>query len=91
MTEGKRYYIMVHAYHHVVAEVAEVLGPSRYMIKNVVWVYSSRRGWSEFFRDGFADGDVYHHFPDGEISGNFAAFDWNHPIPERPTRGTPRR
>ena len=85
MKVGDKFYFYVHAYHHVVGEVAEFLGPKTAVLKNPVWVYSCRRGWTEFFKDGIRKDDtVFHHLPDGtEVSGWFMACPWNHPIPKR--------
>lgn len=77
---GGRYYLMIHAYHHVLCEVVELLGPQRARVKRVRWVYSCRRGWTEFFRDGCQKDTTVHAFPDGEVSW-FAAFEWRHEIP----------
>jgi hypothetical protein len=80
---GKRCYAKIHAYRHYVFEVAAVLGQRHVEAVNVVRVQSSPRRWTEFFRDGFGPGDVYEHFPNGELSGWFAIFEWDHEIPRR--------
>ena len=77
---GKRFYLIIHAYHHLLCEIVEMLGPQRARITNVRWVYSCRRGWSEFFKDGCNDDTVLRKFPDGEVSW-IAAFEWEHEIP----------
>ena len=84
MEVGKPYYIYAHAYHHVIGEVEEIHSLSRVRLKRVVWVYSCKRGWTEFFRDGIRrDDTVFHHLPDGtEVNGFFMAVPWNHDIPE---------
>lgn len=78
---GKNYYIMVHAYHHILCEIVQMLGPQRAEVKNVRWVYSCRRGWSEFFSEGCKKDTVLHKFPDGEVSWTIGAFIWEHEIP----------
>jgi hypothetical protein len=81
---GKTYYAMVHAYHHFVFEVTAVLGQKHVEAKNIVRVQSSNRDWTDFFREGFAAGDNYKHFPNGELSGWYGIFEWKHPIPKPP-------
>lgn len=80
MKAGDRFYFMTHAYHHVIAEVVEILGPQRCMVKDVRWVYACKRGWTEFFRDGAKKDTTFHVFPDGIITF-FNAFEWRHEIP----------
>jgi hypothetical protein len=82
---GKRYYFLLHAYHHFLGEVAEVTGRRSCVLRDVRRVQSCRRGWTAFFRDGAgADTDVSA-WPDGtEIEGWLAAAPWPHPIPEAP-------
>jgi hypothetical protein len=77
---GKQMYFMTHAYHHVIAEIVEMLGPQRARVKNVRWIYSCKRGWTEFFRDGAKEDTTFHKFPPGEITW-FGCFDWTHSIP----------
>lgn len=86
--EGKRYYFMIHAYHHVIAEVVAITGKREADVKNVIRIQSCRRGWTEFFRDGLGNDTTYTHFSDGSITW-FDAFEWNHSIPEVPH--APRR
>jgi len=74
-------YFMCHAYHHVIAEIVEMLGQQRARVKNVRWIYSCQRDWTKFFADGAKKDTTCHAFPPGEISW-FNAFDWNHPVPE---------
>lgn len=78
---GKKYYIILHAYHHILCEIVEMLGPQRARVKNVWWIYSCRRGWTEFFRDRCGTDTNYREFPDGEVSWTIGAFDWEHEIP----------
>lgn len=73
-------YFMTHAYHHVIAEIVEMLGQQRARVRNVRWIYRCARGWTEFFAEGAGDDTTFHKYPPGEISW-FDAFDWNHPIP----------
>lgn len=82
MNPGDRFYFMTHAYHHFLAEVVEVMGPTRVRVTSVIRVQSCRRGWTEFFRDGCKQDTFYTEFPDGEINGWFAKWDWRHPIPK---------
>lgn len=77
---GKVMYFMTHAYHHVIAEIVEMLGQQRARVKNVRWVYRCGRDWSSFFKDGAGDDTTFHKFPPGTITW-FDCFDWNHPIP----------
>lgn len=77
---GKKFYLIIHAYHHVLCEIVEMLGPKRAVVKNVCWVYSCQRGWTDFFRDGCLSDTTYRKFPDGEVSW-LAAFEWEHSIP----------
>ena len=81
VTVGKKYYLLVHAYHHFIAEVVEVTGKREADVKNVIRVQSCTRGWTEFFRDGLMNDTTYTHFPAGSITW-LAAFEWNHPMPE---------
>ena len=81
---GKRYYAMVHAYHHFVFEVVHVLGQKHVEATKIVRVQSSQRDWTTFFKDGFGEGDAFKFFPDGEVSGWFAIFEWHHDIPKPP-------
>ena len=86
MKVGESYYFIVHAYHHFIAEVAEILGTQRVVTKNKIRVYSCRRGWTEFFRDGLKDDTTYTHFPDGGEFTYLTADPWKHPIPKRPNK-----
>ncbi len=78
---GDKIYAIIHAYHHVICEVVEMLGPQRAEVKNVRWIYRCARGWTEFFRDGAKDDTTFHVFPNGEISW-IGEFEWNHEIPQ---------
>jgi hypothetical protein len=86
---GKRYYLLVHAYHHLIAEIVAITGKREADVRRVIRVQSCTRGWTDFFRDGLnprggsKSDTVYTHFPDGNIQW-FAAFEWNHDIPELP-------
>lgn len=79
---GKVMYFMCHAYHHLIAEIVEMLGHQRARVKNVRWIYSCRRDWTSFFAEGAKNDTTFHVYPDGEISW-FMCFSWNHPIPEK--------
>ena len=65
MEVGKKFYIIAHAYWHVIGEVVEVVGPKTVVLRNVVYVYSSRKNWTEFFKKGIGTGDTYDIWPDG--------------------------
>lgn len=81
---GERYYFITHAYHHFVGEIAEVLGRNYFVLCRVRKVHSCRRGWEEFFRDGFGDDTQYAVCPDGaEVEGSCVKFPWRHDIPDR--------
>lgn len=82
---GGKYYVILNPYYHFVGRVTEVYGQRSARFTDVVFVYSSRRDWTEFFRVGFGEGDVYKHFPDGAQHGWLAEFDWHHDIPAKPT------
>lgn len=78
--EGKKLYILVHAYHHFIVEVVEMLGPQRARVKNVRRIQSDSRNWTRFFAEGMEkSATVFTVFPDGELSW-FACFDWPHKI-----------
>lgn len=77
---GKKIYAITHAYHHILCEVVEMLGPKRARVKNVRWIFKCSRGWTEFFRDGCKNDTTFHVFPPGEIEW-FDAFEWGHEIP----------
>jgi hypothetical protein len=80
---GKRYYFMVHAYHHFIGEVVKITGRKSCILKDVRRIQSCMRGWTEFFKDGAKNDTSCTIFPDGTfIDGWFAALPWNHPIPE---------
>lgn len=79
---GKRYYFVVHAYHHFLGEVAEITGKKECVLRNVVRVQSCQRGWTEFFRDGCCDDTNYTAWPDGtEVDNWMVAVPWPHAIP----------
>jgi hypothetical protein len=79
---GKKYYFFTHAYHHFIAEVAEVTGKKEVVINNVVRIQSCPRPWTDFWAKGMMQDTVYEVFPDGgEICGWFAVFPWLHDIP----------
>lgn len=80
MHVGKAYYFIVSPWLHLIARLDEVTGKQMGRISDVVFVYSCRRDWTAFFRDGPCRDSVLKHFPPGEISWS-AAFDWGHPIP----------
>lgn len=81
---GKKYYIIAHAYYHVVGEVVE-LTPRGVKLKNVAQVHSCRRRWTEFLKKGFADDTDYDIWPDGTIIPivSLPAIPWDHEIPTK--------
>lgn len=51
-----------------------------------VWrVHSSTLDWGQLFARGFTRETTAYPFPDGSITW-FAAFEWNHPLPEEARR-----
>lgn len=80
VVKGKRYYLMLHAYHHILCEVVEVLGPTRVQVRDVRWIYSCSRDWTSFFKEGCKKDTNLKVFPDGTVTF-FAAFEWEHEIP----------
>lgn len=78
---GKFYYFIVHAYHHVIAEVVEITGKREVVVGPGAWVYSCRRDWTAFFKDGPKNDTVIKRFPPGQFE-YLAAFAWNHALPE---------
>lgn len=85
MSEGKveaggKYYAITHAYYHLLFEIVEMLGPQRARVKDVRFVYSCQRNWTQFFGDGCKNDTVFHVWPDGEVSW-IDIFDWRHEIP----------
>lgn len=77
---GGRYYAITHAYYHLLFEVVEMLGPQRARVKDVRFVYSCGRDWTQFFKGGCKKDTVLHVWPDGEVSW-IDIFDWGHEIP----------
>ena len=82
MKVGQKYYIITHAYYHVVGEVTAVISPKLVSLKNVVLVYSSSRSWTDFFKSGFAKGDRFDVTTDMANCSVINAWDWPHPIPK---------
>lgn len=78
---GLKYYVMVHAYHHFVVEIAEVLGPMRAKFGRRERVQSCRRGWTEFFRDGPKDDTEFTIWPEGGVATFFDVSPWHHDFP----------
>lgn len=83
MEVGKRYYFIVHAYHHFIGEVVEILGTNRVVVNDVIRVQSCQRGWTEFFEEGVKNDTVFTHWPDGKELIYITADPWHHEIPER--------
>ena len=81
MEVGKKFYIIAHAYWHVIGEVVEVVGPKTVVLRNVVYVYSSRKNWTEFFKKGIGTGDTYDIWPDGTTVTAIIHIPWEHEIP----------
>jgi hypothetical protein len=78
---GGVYYFIVHAYHHFIAEVVEITGRREVVVGPQAWIYSCRRDWTKFFRDGALKDTTSRTFPPGQYE-YLAAFRWKHPIPE---------
>lgn len=82
MEEGKKYYIIAHAYYHYVGEVAKVIGPKTVELRNVVQIHSCRRTWTKFFQDGFQDDTSFDKLPDGTtVTAAISYFPWPHISP----------
>ena len=80
---GKRYYFLVHAYHHFLGEVVEITGKRECVIRNVVRVQSCQRPWTEFFAEGCKKDTSYTFWPDGVSISYMAAVPWEHEIPRK--------
>jgi|SRR5579859_117397 len=90
MKVGDRVYLMVHAYHHVIGEVEAILGKKHILLggpKPVLWVYSCKRGWTEFFQDGLGNDTDFKYLrtkadsPPVEVPDFLLAIPWLHDIP----------
>lgn len=80
---GKKYYFIVHAYHHILGEVVSIEGKKDCTLNNVIRIYSCSRGWTDFFKEGCKNDTNYEVFPDGtEVSGWCLAAPWSHSIPK---------
>ncbi len=78
---GRRYYFIIHAYHHIVADVVKILGTRHVLVKNCHWIYRSELGWDEFFKQGFTkENTTYREFPDGDFV-YIAKFEFDHKFP----------
>ena len=80
---GGKYYFLVHAYYHYLAEVVAIHGVRRCSVKNLVQVHSCGRGWSAFFKDGCKNDTKLDHIGSSPDFSYQIAFDWPHAIPER--------
>lgn len=80
---NKPYYFMCHAYHHFVGVLKKTNGKRMGYVTKLVRIQSCKRGWDKFFEEGMMSDTKYARFPDGELTW-FAAFEWNHPLPEGP-------
>ena len=78
---GDKVYLVAHAYYHVLGEVTEVLGVRRVALKDASYVYSCRRSWEEFFRDGVKTDTVTHYWGELPDVGYILAVKWNHELP----------
>ena len=76
MEEGKRYYVIAHAYFHYVGEVVRVIGPKTVELRNVCQVHSCGRNWTEFFRGGIGEDTKYDVWPDGLVVSAIAFLPW---------------
>lgn len=79
---GKRYYFIIHAYHHVIADVVEITGKREVVTGPNYWIYSCKRDWTLFFKDGAKEDTVFRIFPPGEFE-YIAAFVWEHDFPSK--------
>ena len=80
---GKTYYLILHAYHHVIAKVKVITGKREADLEFVTWVYRSQRNWTQFFAEGIGEEGVttYHRFPNAHGTTWIGCFDWPHPNP----------
>ena len=82
---GRSYYFLTHAYWHFLGTVRAVLGKRHVVVDNVVFIYSSKKNWTDFFKSGIGTGDTttYRLFPDGSEITYIDAFPWAHKIPTK--------
>ena len=85
MKAGDRVYLIVHAYHHYLAEVVEVLGVRRGHFTDMVKIHSSDRNWTDFFALGVSKGTKYDVIGEGLDISYIAAFRWDHDLPRSKT------
>ena len=83
---GDKLYVIVHAYHHFLVEVVEMLGPRRARVTNVVKIHTCQRGWTDFFLDGCMSDTNLMHFPDSDDMSWICEFKWDHEIPKHPRK-----
>ena len=84
MEVGKKYYIIEHAYYHVIGEVIAVLGPRTVRLKNCIQIHSCPRSWTEFFRDGAKSDTRFDHLSSEHTTQDAIRYDiWEHPIPRK--------
>lgn len=85
---GDRVYLIVHAYHHYIGEVVEILGVRRVALGNASKIHSCNRGWEEFFLEGIGDDTRYDYVGGMPDLAYMIAHEWNHDLPgAKKTRG----
>lgn len=77
---GKRYYVVIHAYHHIIGTLQTITGKREGDFVDVVWVYKSDQHWDDFFEKPDWSRTTYRLWPNGNTSW-IAAFEFPHDIP----------
>ena len=80
MKVGDKVYLFVHAYYHILGEVTEILGVRRVALRNASLIWSCRRDWEQFFRDGCKNDTTSHYVGDVTDVGYFMACAWHHEL-----------
>lgn len=86
---GDKIYIIMHIAHHYIGEVVQITGKQEADFTNIVKVLPSGLSWDQLWEQGLTERNQYAFMPDGSMTW-IGAWEWNHPIPERPN-GTARR
>jgi hypothetical protein len=82
--QGKKYYFIVHAYYHYIAEVATINGKKSIISGRCVQVHSCRRSWTQLFKDGASDDTQFDELPNGTPIDNWImAIPWHHNVPKK--------
>jgi hypothetical protein len=79
---GDKVYLEVHAYHHYLGEVSEILGTRRVALINASKIHNCSRSWEEFFRDGAGTDTTYDYVGDVLDAGYIDAIRWRHELPK---------